>query len=127
MQQNYTATIVGYEYVHSTQGGLVQGIKNNKRPKNALYGGNGSFIVKGESPKIIIKIKLWDKSLIGRNIYYTVKSNTMRDRITEKYADKIAGKLLGQTISIPNDADDKLEYCNCAFDLLVIDIINKLN
>lgn len=127
MSKDLNATIVGYEYKYSTQGGLVQGIKGNRRPKNALYGGNGSFIVKGESPKIIIQIKLWDNTVISKNIYYLVKENSLRERVSEKYADKIAGKLLNQVINIPKTEENPMEYFSIAFDLLVIDIINKLN
>ena len=42
-----------YTYIPTGQSRVVQGIKGGRRPKNAFYGGNGSYRV-GEKAKAIL-------------------------------------------------------------------------
>ena len=52
------ATFANLEWVKSEGPQLMQGVKGNRRPSNALYGGNGSYIVTGESAKLY-RQELW--------------------------------------------------------------------
>ena len=68
---------------------LVQGIKNGKTPKNAIAGGNGSFVVKGNSSKLILTVKTESGKYISINIINIVRKVLNRSRITEKLCDRL--------------------------------------
>ena len=49
-------TILEYSYIPGGKSQLVQGVKRGARPKNAVAGGNGSWIVR-EPAKVVLKVK----------------------------------------------------------------------
>ncbi|MBP3832200.1 MAG: hypothetical protein ILA02_07510 [Clostridia bacterium] len=62
---------------------LVQGVKHNEVPSNAIRGGNGSFICTWPA-SVILKIEREDGSFSERNIIWLIKKATGRKRMSEK-------------------------------------------
>ncbi len=69
-------------------GELVQGVKNNEVPSNAIRGGNGSFICVWPS-SVILKIQLENGSQNEKNIIWVIKKATGRKRMSEKLIENI--------------------------------------
>ena len=68
---------------------LVQGIKGNNRPKKALAGGNGSFIVSDGPAQLILFVKTIDNQIIQKNILPDILEHTNRSRMSENLFEKI--------------------------------------
>ena len=70
---------------------FVQGIKNGRTPKNAVAGGNGSFIV-GQRGQLILSLRDEDDSLLRKDIYHEVKKYTQR-KITDNFCYRLIGMM----------------------------------
>lgn len=68
-------------------GKLVQGVKHGQVPKNAVAGGNGSFIV-AERARLILSVRTEQGKCVQKDIYLDVKEYSSR-KITEKFKDEI--------------------------------------
>ena len=66
---------------------LVQGVKYGRVPRNAVAGGNGSFIV-AERAKLILTVRTEEGKCIQKDIYLEVKDHTSK-RITPRFRDEI--------------------------------------
>lgn len=72
---------------------FVQGVKGNKVPYNAAYGGNGSFVC--ETPaELIITVITADGRKLSKNIINVVKSVNGWSRLTRKRVDLLEAKLM---------------------------------
>lgn len=63
------AKFVSLRWIKGEPAHLVQGIKGNKTPKNALKGSNGSFIVAGSPTEIILTVELENGNVCRYDIY----------------------------------------------------------
>lgn len=66
---------------------LKQGIKGGKTPKNAIRGGNGSFIVHDRA-KVILTLD-YNGKCYSRDIYFDIKDVTDGRKITDKFCSKL--------------------------------------
>lgn len=79
---------------------LEQGIKNLKTPKNAVNGGNGSFIVK-KPTKVILKVITEDNKIISQDIYFDIKNVTTK-RVTDRLLENIKLTLKDVIFNVEN-------------------------
>ena len=70
---------------------VVRGVKGNQMPKNALYGGNGSYRT-SERPEV--RIHTSDSKTT--DFYDAIRLQTTRTRVTEKYARQVCQSLVGK-------------------------------
>lgn len=84
-------TVTDVRYVPSTSQ-LVQGVKNNQVPPGAIRGDNGSFIT-GTRPQVLVSTSDGNT----RDFYESIKMQTSRSRVTEKYVMDVCQPLVGQT------------------------------
>ncbi len=103
MNKELTATIINYDYVPSTPSYIKQGVKGNRTPSGAITGGNGSFVIKGDPPQVILEINTTNNKDYEFDIYTIIKDYTSRARITKKYCNDIFNELVGIEIAIPED------------------------
>ena len=91
-------TINGFAYVASKPGNLVQGVKGNRRPKNAFRGGNGSFIV-GDPAQAFIYLQDEDGNSLKIDAAPAMRKIVHQDgkNLNENYAEKIYAELDGKT------------------------------
>lgn len=87
-------TINAFSYTPSTPSYMVQGVKNHYIPRNAVGGSNGSIIMPGDPPQILLGF-IEDGVGHFTNIYSLVKSHSSR-KITRKYASEICMPLINQ-------------------------------
>lgn len=71
---------------------LVQGIKGGRRPYNAVYGGNGSYICNNPS-ELILTVETEDGREISRNIISVVRAVNSWGRITQNRFEMIEAAL----------------------------------
>ena len=50
------ARFEGLEWIKGEGRHLVQGVKGNRRPRGAMYGGHGSFMVRGTPAELILTV-----------------------------------------------------------------------
>ena len=89
--------IEGFTYVPSTPGTLLQGVKNHQTPKGAVAGSNGSFIMCGLPPQILVYYTE-NNTPMCTNLYPFIKDNTSR-RVTKKFATEICNSLMNNNNS----------------------------
>lgn len=89
---------------------LKQGVKGNRRPKGALGGGNGSYMVKGQSAKLHLYVKGDDGKIYYSNIYDRVMKETGFKNMTDKRYDKLYEKFKNASFTIN---DEYIEW-NCS-------------
>ena len=63
---------------------VVQGIKGNKRPKKAIRGDRGSFLVAGEPAHLYLYVKGENGKIYKNDVYLKVLKQTNRQRMSEK-------------------------------------------
>lgn len=63
---------------------VVQGIKGNGRPKNAIRGDRGSFLVAGEPAHLYLYVKGVKGEVYKNDVYEEVLKQTNRQRMSEK-------------------------------------------
>jgi len=68
---------------------LKQGVKGNRRPKRAMYGSNGSYMVAGENPQLHLFVKGEDGEIYRFNIYGRVLKETGRKHMSQKLYEKV--------------------------------------
>lgn len=71
---------------------FVQGVKNNRVPYNAIYGGNGSFVCETSS-ELILTVITEDGRKISRNIISVVRAVNRWSRLTQNRVDLVEAKL----------------------------------
>lgn len=86
------ADFVKLAWEKATAPHLVQGVKNHKTPRGAIRGGNGSFLVAGEPPKLYLTVNTEDGKMIRQNVYHDVMNQTGRSRMSEKFFESIEEK-----------------------------------
>lgn len=72
---------------------FVQGVKGNRVPYNAIYGGNGSFVCENRA-ELILTVITEDGRNISRNIIGVVRAVNGWPRITQNRVDLIESKLM---------------------------------
>lgn len=103
-------SLTGFRYEKSTEAYLKQGVKNNRTPRGAVSGGNGTFLMAGDPPKVIFYIS--DNGNIStNNFYWTIKNNSSR-RITERYCKSIFNNVESCTYASMEDLE-KAIIANC--------------
>ncbi len=99
--------ITGYQYIKS-ETGFKTGVKNGKVPKNAVGGGNGTFIT-AISPKVIVFLSNKDSF----DAYNIIKSAASK-RVTEKLVSKIFAPLVGQEMDSRREIEKSIKkYSAC--------------
>lgn len=71
---------------------FVQGVKGNKVPYNAIYGGNGSFVCETHA-ELILTVTTQDGRDISRNIITVVKAVNRWSRLTQGRVQLLENKL----------------------------------
>ena len=94
------ATFVNLEWIKSEGPQLMQGIKKHRKPSNALYGGNGSFVVAGESAKLYLTVVDDDGKKYRQQVYGRVMQATNRQRMSEKLFYKVYSQFENATFSV---------------------------
>ena len=72
---------------------LVQGVKGNRVPYNAVYGGNGSFVCENRS-ELILTVTAEDGREISRNIIKVVRAVNRWSRLTQNRVELVETKLI---------------------------------
>lgn len=126
MNKELTATIIDFDYIPSTPAYVKQGVKGNRTPKGAISGGNGSFVIAGEPPQVIIEVDVTNHQGQDINIYSIIKSYTPRSRVTYRYCKDIYNEIVGNEIVIPED-ERVSTYVYQKISELVQEAINELN
>ena len=72
---------------------FVQGVKGNRVPYNAIYGGNGSFMCSTPS-ELILTVSSEDGRNISRNIISLVRKVNGWSRLTQNRVDLVESKLM---------------------------------
>lgn len=88
-------TVENFKYEPSTPAYLQQGIKNHQVPCGAVGGGNGSFIMQGNPPQVILSINEND-TMSAVDYYAFIKANSTR-RMSSKYASEVCSPVVGQS------------------------------
>lgn len=83
------ASFYSLEWIKGEQPHLVHGVKNGRRPKGAIKGSNGSFIVKGNPAKLILTVITEDGNFVENNIYYDVLEASGRKRMSDKFESEL--------------------------------------
>ena len=101
-------TIQGFNYIPSTPGKVVQRIKGNRRPKNAIKGGRGSFVVTDRAQALITLVdETGKKTEIDASGVMRVVVHRDDEKLNEDYAKKIYNQLDGKTTEY-NYIDEKM-------------------
>lgn len=100
MNKELTANVIDYDYIPSTPSYVKQGVKGGRTPKGSVSGSNGSFVMAGNPPQMIIEIAFSDDSSEYVNIYSLIKYNTTRDKVTKKYCKDIFNEIANIEIDI---------------------------
>lgn len=87
---------------------LEQGVKGNKRPRRALYGGNGSYMVAGDPARLYLSVLGDDGKIYRSNIYGRVMKETGRQRMSEKLYDSVYNKFQNATFAV--DSNNYIEW-----------------
>lgn len=87
-------TVTSFQYVGSTQGKVIRGVKNNRTPSKAISGGNGSFLVGGTNPEINLNItEEEDEYTVD---YYPFFKENSEKRISKQYVTSVICKVIGK-------------------------------
>lgn len=92
------AKFINLQWIPSNGAYLKQRVKGGKRPKGAIKGDNGSFIV-CDPAELILTIQTEKGRVISQNIYSLVKEITDR-RITKKLRGEIEDYFKNSTFVI---------------------------
>ena len=72
---------------------FVQGVKGNRVPYNAIYGGNGSFVCNTPAA-LVLTVEAEDGRSVSRNIINVVRKVNGWSRLTQNRVDLIESKLM---------------------------------
>jgi len=72
---------------------FVQGVKGNRVPYNAIYGGNGSFVCENKA-ELVLTVSAEDGRSISRNIISLVRKVNGWSRLTQNRVDLVESKLM---------------------------------
>lgn len=100
MNKDSTAKITSYTYKNSTKNYTLQRVKNNRRPKGAISGGNGSFRMAGSPPEVIVTVDVSNHPSQEINVYNMIKSCSSRSRLSKKYCEDICRDFTGNELQI---------------------------
>ncbi len=97
------STVTNFNYIPAKEPHLVQGVKNNEIPKNAVAGGKGSFLVVDEDEKAKVYLTLTDENgnFAGKiNIAKALREIAHREgmKLTQNRAEKICRSLIGKKV-----------------------------
>lgn len=84
---------------------LQQGVKGNKVPKNAIKGGNGSFII-SDPARCLITIDTKEDGEFELDITDDIRTALRKNgakRISEKKANEALHGLMGKEVELSND------------------------
>ena len=96
------ATIDGFGYEKSTPAHMKQGVKGNYTPKGAVAGGNGTFIMAGDPPKVMVDCTNENGEQFSVDMYGVIKMNSDR-RVTEKYVNGLLDDAVGSEFEMGKD------------------------
>lgn len=94
--------VIGFSYEKSKPSEVVQGIKNNQRPHDAVKGGCGSYRLASKSPKVNVVLEEEGERRVI-NYYDALKMQTTRAIINEKFATQVCEPLIGQEFETERD------------------------
>ncbi|MBP3801863.1 MAG: hypothetical protein J6I85_07590 [Clostridia bacterium] len=100
------AKFVSLRWIKGEPAHLVQGIKGNKTPKNALKGSNGSFIVAGSPTEIILTVELENGNVCRYDIYRQILLETGRKKMSQKLFDTVESKFEKTTFEYDEKTGD---------------------
>lgn len=105
MSKTIEAKFVKLRYVPA-ETYIETGVKDNKRPKEALGGGNGTFVYLGDKSKLLLILRIDGKDKpIKVNIIKAVRKINNRKRITAKLIKILSDKLKNEEIFVTKDYD----------------------
>ena len=78
-------------------------LKGNQRPRNAISGGNGNWVIPGEPPKMFLYVKGIDGKYYKNEVHKRVLTDTNRKRMNENLYLRLYDKFQGATF----DVDEK--------------------
>ena len=85
------------EWVKGEPRHLVQGVKGNRRPSGAIYGGHGSFMVQGTPAQLILTVKDSDSGESHEfDVIGTAKNANGWQNLSEKRVRTLTTKLRQQ-------------------------------
>lgn len=90
---------------------LVQGVKGNRRPKGTLYGGNGSYMVAGESSKLYLYVEGEYGEIYHADIYDRVMEETGRKRMSDNLYNKLLKKFKHASFIVHDDGYIEWDCC----------------
>lgn len=103
--------IMEYTYIPGGKSKLVQGVKRGQRPKNAVAGGNGSWIVR-EPAKILLKVKdekgkfdVLDVTKDLRRFFHTNEKCVTKSRVEE-----VCNRLLKSDVELTDDGKEIINF-----------------
>ncbi len=96
-------TVTSFRYEGSTRSMVQRGIKNNRTPSRTIRGGNGSYVVAGKKPEIILGIK--ENENEHSIDYYDFFKEHTHNRITKSYSTDVITKVLGTTYKNQEELD----------------------
>lgn len=107
--------ILEFTYIPGGKSQLVQGIKKGHRPKNAVAGGNGSWIVR-EPAKVLVKVKdehgKFDVVDVTKDVR---KFCYIREKcVTKSRVEDICARVLKKEVELSEDGKEIIGF----FDLL---------
>ena len=109
------AEFFSLRWIKGEPGHLVQGVKNGCRPRGAVRGGNGSFIVKGAPPELNLTVKTSKGICVKNDIYEEVMIAAKRKRMSDSFYSYVESLCE----SIEFEVSD-----NCVID--ISELLNKL-
>ena len=96
MGDKVRGTITSFSYQQGTPGYLKQGVKGNRRPRGAVRGDNGSFIMAGDRPKVTVNVRTEDGKEQSVDMYRVIKDNSSR-KMSETYVNALMSGAIGAT------------------------------
>jgi hypothetical protein len=96
--------VKSYTYVPGSGPKLVQGVKGGRAPKNAVRGGNGSYLVVHEKAKAILNGSAEDGTPMVFDIAPTLRTIAYKNnsKLTQTRAITICDALVGSCIEVIN-------------------------
>lgn len=96
-------------WIKSEQLHLVQGVKGNRRPYGAMYGGNGSFMVSGPPAQLILTLEDSNGRLGDINVIDIVKATNNWQKLSENRVMQLESMLMQKGEIDVNDLSNELK------------------
>ena len=96
--------ITDFTYIPGGKSQLVQGVKKGTRPKNAVAGGNGSWIIR-EPAKVLLKVKDEHGKFNVVDITKDVRKlfNATQKCMTKARVEEVCNKIMKAEVELTDD------------------------